>query len=258
MTRVVVLALGLVLVTTATAAAKRQSAAGTTLPLANATFRDRTGRAVVGCPQDSPEGAICWTIASSGVVRGLGTVSEAGVLVVRSPHTSCEVWQSAPVLTVAGKGTVQLSVRNPAGVCLDDGAGAGLQGASLAFTVTGGTGAYADASGSGTYTIAGVGEGLSGSETLAGTLEAPETSFDLTPPVFSGASGKTVRAPAGKSRVRVSFGVRARDGVDGAVRAVCRPASGSLFRIGRTRVACTATDSSANTATARFTVTVRR
>ena len=40
--------------------------------------------------------------------------------------------------------------------------------------------------------------------------------------------------------------------------AVCRPKSGSRFKIGKTTVRCEATDSSANVAKASFTVTVKR
>jgi len=46
--------------------------------------------------------------------------------------------------------------------------------------------------------------------------------------------------------------------VDGAVAVSCRPASGSRFKIGRTNVTCSAADKTGNTATARFTVTVKR
>jgi hypothetical protein len=42
---------------------------------------------------------------------------------------------------------------------------------------------------------------------------------------------------------------------DGAVS--CRPASGSVFKVGRTVVTCTATDASQNTATASFPVVVK-
>jgi hypothetical protein len=76
--------------------------------------------------------------------------------------------------------------------------------------------------------------------------------------VFSGASAKIVRAPKGKTRVRIHYAVSATDAVDGPVTATCKPASGSNFRIGHTLVTCSATDSSGNTGTARFTVTVRR
>jgi len=52
--------------------------------------------------------------------------------------------------------------------------------------------------------------------------------------------------------------VAAHDDVDGTVPVTCAPRSGSFFPVGRTRVRCAATDKSANTATASFTVTVRR
>lgn len=251
------LATGVVLAATVTASASGERTAGT-LRLANATMQGRSARSLVGCPQGAPDGAICWTVDDLGAVRGLGTVDDAGVLVVQAPHTSCEIWQSTTTLTVAGKGTVQLSVRNPPGVCLDDGSGSGLHEAALAYTVTGGTGAYADASGSGTLVVAGLGIGLHGGETLTGTLDAPATTFDLTPPVIRRPSTEVVRASKGASRARVQYAISAQDAVDGPVHATCRPASGHSFRLGRTQVRCTATDSSANAATAAFTVIVKR
>ena len=67
----------------------------------------------------------------------------------------------------------------------------------------------------------------------------------------------TVTAPRGKKRVRVRFFVFATDAVDGTVPVACTPRSGSLFKLGRTKVSCSATDSSANTRQARFVITVR-
>ena len=52
------------------------------------------------------------------------------------------------------------------------------------------------------------------------------------------------------------FMTSAVDVVDGYLRANCVPASGSMFAIGTTTVTCSATDSSANTGSASFTVTV--
>jgi HYR domain len=57
---------------------------------------------------------------------------------------------------------------------------------------------------------------------------------------------------------RVRYRVSARDATDGPVPAVCLPRSGSVFRVGRTSVGCSAVDTSGNAATARFVVTVRR
>ena len=71
------------------------------------------------------------------------------------------------------------------------------------------------------------------------------------------AYSKTVRASAGAKRVRVTYSVTARDAVDGVVAAPCDPRSRSFFKRGRTAVTCRASDKSANTASARFVVTVR-
>jgi HYR domain len=90
-----------------------------------------------------------------------------------------------------------------------------------------------------------------------GTLSVPGLEFDVSPPVLKGIVSKTVRAPRGAKRMRVRYNVSARDEVDGAVRASCRPKSGSRFRIGRTVVNCSATDGSGNMATARFRITVK-
>jgi HYR domain len=82
--------------------------------------------------------------------------------------------------------------------------------------------------------------------------------FDLTAPVLKGAVTKAVRAQNGRKSARVAYRVTASDNLDGALPVTCLPRSGSLFRIGRTTVRCTAKDKSGNTATAKFTVTVRR
>jgi hypothetical protein len=65
---------------------------------------------------------------------------------------------------------------------------------------------------------------------------------------------------AGKQHVtaRVRYSVSATDATDGLVPAACLPKSGSAFRVGRTSVTCTAVDSSGNTATSRFVITVKR
>jgi hypothetical protein len=89
-----------------------------------------------------------------------------------------------------------------------------------------------------------------------GTLVVPGLEFDVMPPTLSGATSKTVRAPKGAKRVRVTYNVTASDVVEGKVAVACTPRSGSRFPMGRTVVRCSATDSSANTSTARFIVTV--
>ena len=68
---------------------------------------------------------------------------------------------------------------------------------------------------------------------------------------------KVVKARRGAKSVRVSYRVSATDSGDAAVNATCKPASGSRFALGRTRVTCEASDSSANAATASFVVLVK-
>jgi hypothetical protein len=72
------------------------------------------------------------------------------------------------------------------------------------------------------------------------------------------ATAKTVRAPKGAMRVRVTYNVTASDAVDGPVPVSFSPRSGSRLPIGRNIVTCEATDSSANATRARFVVTVKK
>ena len=95
-------------------------------------------------------------------------------------------------------------------------------------------------------------------ERWTGTLIVPGLDFDVTPPAIIGAVPKTVRAPKGARRVRVTYKVTSRDAVDGQVPIACLPRSGIRYPIGRTTVVCRATDSSGNTGRARFVVTVKR
>ncbi len=94
--------------------------------------------------------------------------------------------------------------------------------------------------------------------TWRGALTVPGLEFDLTPPTIKGAVSKTVWAPKRAKRVRVTYTVKAQDNVDDSVAATCEPRSRSLFKIGRTQVTCSATDSSGNAAKAKFTITVKR
>ena len=95
-----------------------------------------------------------------------------------------------------------------------------------------------------------------GVETWTGTLTAP--GLHLRPPKLSGAVAKTVRAAKGAKSARVAFEVTATDDDGGDLPVSCWPRSGSRFPLGKTIVLCAATDASGNTATAAFTVTVKR
>jgi hypothetical protein len=210
----------------------------------------------VECPAGTPDSIICFQNMNKGVIPGLGRVSEQNMNFVEDPDTSCERWHSSPVLTVPGKGEIDLSLHQ-AGDCVIP--TTGILTASLVFTVTGGTGIYAGASGSGTVLTRGTpGSTNTDSDILDGSLTVPGLEFDLTPPVLKGAVSKIALAPRKAKGIRVRYTVTARDAVDGSVAVACKPRSGSRFRIGRTKIRCSATDSSGNTATATFTVTVKR
>jgi HYR domain-containing protein len=91
----------------------------------------------------------------------------------------------------------------------------------------------------------------------SGVLDGPGQELDTSPPVLHGARNTTVSAPRGKTRVRARFYVWAVDSVDGTLPVACTPRSGSFFKLGRTKVTCSASDSSSNARQARFWITVR-
>jgi hypothetical protein len=157
---------------------------------------------------------------------------------------------------VAGKGQIFFSLAE-APECVDQEA---VRTQTQAFTVTGGTGIYLNASGNGTVerSLGGpTAGGRAGRETWRGTLAAPGLEFDTTPPTITAPSAKIVRAARGARSVRVVYAVSARDDVDAHVAVRCKPRSGSRFQIGRTVVFCSATDSSGNTRAVTFAITVK-
>ena len=250
----------------------------TVAPIAFAAGSARTGAlalkadfSVNSQPGSCPAGSaadLCAAREGRAVIPGLGNVLESYSYPVLQEPPGCPV-DSRRILpytvrfTVAGKGDIFLAVPGSAEACLPEGT---AKGQSLGPTygpiaVTGGSGVYAGASG--TFTLEHhlnfSAAGASGTDAWAGTLAVPGLEFDLTPPTMSGAVDKTVRAPKHAKRVRVKYAVTAQDDVDGAVPASCEPKSESRFKVGRTTtVKCSATDSSANTATATFRVTVKR
>ncbi len=198
-------------------------------------------------------------------VSGLGFVSSSYVFAAETAtQPSCPVGSykalSYPAtITVQGRGKLLLSVAG-SDKCLDT-ATTEILDVTQTFTVTGGSGVFAGASGSGTLTRTNTGFGVHGHgvDHWDGTLVAPSFVSDVTPPRITGASDKLVRAPRTAQAVRVRYVVAARDVVDGTVAVTCKPRSGSRFKVpSRTRVRCSATDTSANRASASFVVLVRR
>jgi hypothetical protein len=205
----------------------------------------------------------CAARTGEGLVPGLGRVTENYTFLVSEGPPTCATAGvgkalAYPVrLVVVGKGEIQVAVAEGAD-CIGIEA---VRTQTQSFVITGGTGIYAGAFGSGTVARVLGGEtptGRSGTDTWTGMLDVPGHEFDLTPPTVTGAVNKTVRAPRRARRVRVTYAVSARDDVDGPVPVSCKPRSGSRFRIGRTVVRCSATDTSANTQTAKFRILVKR
>lgn len=211
----------------------------------------------------APAGASeCAARTSSGLVPGLGAVTEKYEFLVGLGPPSCavgsgEALASSSRLVVAGKGEIHFALAE--GGCI--GEEEPIYNQTQAYRITGGTGIYAGASGSGTVerSLGGTtATGRHGTETWRGTLSVPGLEFDTTRPTLTGATNKTVRAAKDAKTARVRFTVTAQDDRDGVVPVRCTPRSGSRFRIGRTVVTCEATDSSGNTGRARFVVTVKR
>jgi HYR domain len=214
------------------------------------------------CPSGTPaEATGCFSRKGVADVRGLGRVEESWDPVVDEFPAGCRsaslrFLPSTARFTVSGKGAIEVKVSGAH--CLPFTPPSPVKGTET-FTVTGGSGKFAGASGAGTVNHFSNGPGLPGHDTWRGTLVVPGIEFDLTPPTITGAADTRVRAPRkAQQRIRVRYDVSARDDVDGAVPVACKPKSGSFFRVGRrTIVRCSARDTSANTQTARFAITVR-
>jgi hypothetical protein len=213
------------------------------------------------CPPGTPPNATeCVSRKGAAVVPGLGRVEESWDLAVDETPAGCgpaslRFLPSTARLTVSGKGAIDVQVNGSD--CLRFNPPSPVEGIET-FTVTGGSGTFAGASGTGTIDHFSNEPGLPGHDAWNGTVIVPGFEFDLTPPTITGAAAIRIRAPRKAQRIRVRYHVSASDKVDGAVPVACEPTSGSLFQVGRrTVVRCSATDTSANTQTAQFTITVR-
>ena len=214
------------------------------------------------CPIPDTTAGICAARTGTGLLSGVGRVTEKYAFLGDIDIPACGVGRGKtfayPVsLVVFGKGEIHFALAEGA-TCVSNEA---VRVQSQSFTVTGGTGIYAGASGNGTVARtlgAGTEIGRLGTETWIGTLVAPAVDvFDVTVPTLNGAVSKTVRAPRGAKTMRVRFTVTAQDAVDGPRLVRCKPTSASRFKVGKTTVTCTAADTSGNVGAVRFTVTVR-
>jgi HYR domain len=211
------------------------------------------------CPPGTEAPSGCVRFVGTAEVPGLGRATSTYVKILPPDDPDCPVVQfNAATIEIAGKGT--LDVARQGRSC---GPTAPASVGPLNYTVIGGSGMYAGASGTLAFRSS-VGRmdvtcacGKS-TDTWTGTLTVSGVEFDITPPTIDGARARTARVPRSGKRVRVRYVVRASDTVDGALPVTCDPRSGSWFKLGRTTVACEAVDSSGNSGKARFTVTVRR
>jgi hypothetical protein len=220
----------------------------------------QSGPFTLPCSLMPPDATACIRFTGSGLVRGLGSVSVTYDWLLGVGPPACTAGFVKPLtttgrLSVARLGTIVFTFAEGERCVPDAGAGALYE--PQEFTITGGTGRFAAASGEGTRERRFV-PAAPATETWTGTLEVQGLAFDVTAPELHAAGSKTVRAQKGAKSARVTFKVTATDGVDGAVPVSCQPRSGSRFEIGRTTVRCEATDSSGNAARAAFTVTVKR
>jgi hypothetical protein len=215
------------------------------------------------CPSGYPSSAECHSRPAGPVaVPGLGFVSQSYVAAVDLAPAGCpaatqKILSYPSRLIVKDRGQISIAVA-ASSTCAD--AGVPLLSVAQSFTLTGGTGDFSGASGSGVVsrTHAGCCPGF-GTDNWNGTITAPGLVVDLTPPTINGAHDRVVHAPAAAGRIRVKYKVTARDAIDGALRPTCRPRSGSRFRVGlRTTVRCSVSDRSANLTRTRFRITIRR
>jgi HYR domain len=259
--RVALAALLATLAATVAAAPTRSQPAASQLDLRGSiSFVEDTA---APCPPGSPDTLTCPAVAGEGAVPGLGAVRETLTEALHHGPPLCaedevKFLGSPARWVVANKGEIDFAIA-PSPACITALANTHTLD-QLAFSVTGGTGIYAGASGSGTFSEAGrlssPGK-FRGIHTWTGTLSVPGLEFDTSAPTISGASNKVVKVKRTARRARVSYAVTASDTVDGTVPVTCKPPSGSRFKVGKTRVSCTAMDNSGNSATTQFTVTVR-
>jgi hypothetical protein len=215
------------------------------------------------CPSGYPPTAECHSRPGGPVaVPGLGFVAQSYVAAVDLAPTGCpadtqKILSYPSRLIVKDRGQIFIAVA-ASSTCAE--AGVPLLSVAQSFTITGGTGVFAGASGSGVVsrTHAGCCPGF-GTDNWNGTITAPGFAVDLTPPTIKGAHNRVVHAPAAAKRLRVKYKVTAHDAMDGALRPTCRPRSGSRFPVGRrSTVRCSVTDRSANLGRAKFKITVLR
>lgn len=205
---------------------------------------------------EGPPSALCFVVEESGLWPGLGRV-ELHELVVQSGLTDadlCEPQTRRGTFTATG-GTISYVANGidcPATRMLLG----GYRAVVADWVITGATGRFEGATGSGRQNVRPEDEGDEVNTHYQGSVSVPGLAFDTAKPVFRGVRRVTVRSKKPTTvRYRMPTAV---DAVDGALPVRCLPRSGARFAVGRTPVWCTAVDAAGNQAVAVFTVEVRR
>ena len=200
------------------------------------------------CAPGSSVGTECFHYNAGKIVPGLGRTSLAWDETIDRTG-SCGIWKVLHGSWITPEGTIPFSGTSEGCPSINEGTGATVK---IMF---------APGSASGTATAKFGQANVSAIKTepvrWSGTLAIPNVTFDTTPPKIAHVAAKVVKIHRGH-RARAFYKVAATDAIDGLLKAKCRPRSGSFFPIGRTRVTCSATDTSGNTATTSFHVIIER
>ncbi len=215
-------------------------------PFTTATFSGDT----VTAPLAVPEIAVSEAVAGN-IPDNTGTFS-FGSTTVGSPVTK--------TFTVTNSGSAALTLSNltpPSGFAIAQNFGTttvAASGGQTTFQIVMGAGAPATPSGTLSFTNNDADEGTF-NFTISGTVIAAP---DMTPPVISGTPANItgVEATSAAGAVVTFSSPTALDAVDGVRPVTCVPPSGSTFAFGTTTVVCSASDTSGNSASSSFTVTV--
>jgi len=121
------------------------------------------------CPPGTPDTTSCYANTGTADIAGLGPATESYTLLAEGSNPSCGGWRADVAWTVAGKGTIEFTIKSPRCQSLNSPNG------TTNYIVTGGSGAYKGVSGSGTVDSTGhetaPGRGT-GTDRWTGTLSA--------------------------------------------------------------------------------------
>jgi len=201
-----------------------------------------SGATVVCTPPAGSNFALGDTLVSCTATDGAGNTATVGFTVVVRDSTP-------PVVTVSGS-LVGEAISPAGGPVTFTASALDLVDGALAASCSPGPGGIFPI---GSSTVNCVAIDRSGN---TGHLNVVVVVLDTTAPVVTVPGAITADA-TGPSGGAASFTATASDAVSGSLLATCTPASGSVFPIGTTSVACSAKDAAGNTGSASFIVTVR-